>query len=264
MENGNNTEKTIALGWIDSGDIKSGFAAYISQILLHRSNVVKNVIAASGPYLSNNRNRLVESFLSTECEWLFTLDSDVLVSLESFDALVEAADKDKYPIVGGKYFIPINGQVRVAAMVKNEDNPMLGTWIENLSTYIVDDLHSIGVGFAMIHRSVFEKIKDSEPNNPLPWFQDYWKNIYNENNQDTGGWISDDIHFFEKVNNLGINVALCLGATSTHVKDSLLNEESYLSFKKFKRYEDQSITHGYGFAENKRSIWRVFSKNSKA
>jgi hypothetical protein len=256
-----NKNKSITLGWIDTGQVTSGFAAHITQILLHRSDMISDVIVASGPYLSNNRNRMVKGFLDgTQSEWLLSLDSDILVGLESFDTLVDAADEDKYPIMGGKYFLNIDGQIRVSAMTKLDGNHKYGKWLEDFSSYIVEDLHSTGLGYCLIHRDVFEAVR-ANSDSPLPWFQDYWREEVPGIQKP--GWISDDIHFYNQVTSLGINVSMCLGATSSHIKDSLLNEESFLSFNKFKRYEDSNTPiHNYG--EQKRDIWRVFSKKSKA
>lgn len=256
-----NKNKSITMGWIDTGQVTSGFVAHISQILLHRNDLISDVIVASGPYLSNNRNRMVKGFLDgTTSDWLLTLDSDIMVGLESFDTLVDAADEDDYPVMGGKYFLNIDGEVRISAMTKLDGDYRYGKWLTDTSSFIVEDLHSIGLGYSLIHRDVFEAVR-STSNHPLPWFQDYWREEIPgiQNN----GWISDDIHFYNQVNALGINVSVCLGATSTHLKESRLNEESFLTFNKFKRYESNS-KEIHNYAEQKRDIWRVFSKKSKA
>ena len=103
------TEK-IAVGWIDGGQIYSGFAAHMSHLLLNRGAVISDVVVSSGPYLSYNRNKMVELFLKTDADWLFAIDTDLKVTLKDFDQLCETADSEKRPIVGGKYYLPfMNG-----------------------------------------------------------------------------------------------------------------------------------------------------------
>lgn len=84
--------ETIAIGWIDGGSITSGFASYLSQIVLHRNTIINGIVVGSGPYLSQNRNTMVQKFLEeTNADWLLSLDSDLLIDLESFDALIDSA-----------------------------------------------------------------------------------------------------------------------------------------------------------------------------
>lgn len=262
-----NNEK-IAIGWIDSGQIQSGFAAYMSQILLHRNHMISDVIVASGPYLSLNRNKMVESFLdNSKSDWLFSFDSDILVDLHSFDILTNCADKDHYPIMGGKYYLALDGRVHLSAMKKHPEDPKMGLWLQDESRRIVDDLHSVGLGFCLIHRKVFEEIRNKS-DSPYPWFQDAWVDF----NPKLGNasWCSDDIWFFRQVADLGYNVAIDLNTSSTHMKQSKLNDDAYLTFNKYHEYEhkimhNRNSEHNYNdYEQEKKNIWRVFRKESKA
>lgn len=227
-----NSNEKIAVGWIDGGQVYSGFAAHMTHLLLNRSDKVSDVVVASGPYLSYNRNRMVELFLQTNADWLFAIDTDLKVTLDSFDQLCETADSEKRPIVGGKYYLPfLNGtsmQMSAQQLVAGED---FGTWLDPsvaTSTEPVEGLHSVGFGYALIHRSVFEALLQvrEDKSNPLPWFLDYYR-------ADVDMWISDDVYFFMTMHRLlpGINVTFEPRATSTHLKVMALSDDSFLSVR---------------------------------
>jgi hypothetical protein len=254
----------VAIGWIDNGQIMSGFAAHIVNLMLSRPEIITDVVVGSGPYLSYNRNRMVELFLQTDATWLFSLDSDLKVLPESFDFLCEAANEER-PIVGGKYYLPFdNGHtIRVSGMTK-VDGINLGAWIDPNRVFnneIIDDLHSIGFGYSLIHRDVFETVRAqslaANPKNPLPWFKDEWLDEWQN-------WQSDDVYFFKQVNLLGINVALDTRATSHHLKvmhitDSALltirNDFSSNAHNHDNHNHPNDHTHNHGLPSQRVSWW---------
>ncbi len=255
-----NTKVTI--GWIDSGNVTSGFAAYMSQLMLHRSDIISGVVVGSGPYLSANRNTMVRSFLeNTDSEWLLSLDSDLLIDLNSFDNLINALDVDKYQILSGVYYLPMNDSIHIAAMIHEEglDYPV---WIDSnkelITQPIVENLVSVGGGYMAIHRTVFEKILEDAAG-PMPWFQDYWEDYpYDQ-------WITDDVHFFKQVKKYNFNVALCMSATSTHLKTSKLDGDVYLSYLNMSKYQESKNGHEHQYPKLQKSrSWWVKGKGLKS
>ena len=245
--------KNVVIGWIDPGTVMSGFIAYTSQMLLHRNDLINSLVVASGPYLSLNRNKMVEGFLQTDAEWLLSLDSDLLIDLDSFDEMIKHANKETNPIVGGKYFIPLGGNIKVSAQKKHPEVVNGGQFIEDNSELIneplINNLHSVGAGFMLVHRSVFETIAENSTN-PYPWFQDYWQD------HPYDSWISDDIHFFKQVHKHGFNVSLSTRTTSTHLKTSKIDESVFIDFNKFNKEKNANPL------VNKRSgSWRTKGKN---
>jgi len=236
----------VVIGWIDGGTVHTGFAAHLAQILLHRGDRIDSVVASSSPYLSHNRNMMVQNFLATSAEWLLSLDSDICVDLDSFDALLELADKKTHPIVGGKYFLPLNNGQNVVVSATTWDRANPGKYIF-IPTYEaptpVENLHAIGLGYGLIHRSIFESVAKRYPDNPWPWFQDEYR-------ADLDNWVSDDMHFFDKVHKLGdINVTLCTAANSIHLKTAQVTESAFL------RVTTPHSHHGDFGAPKKISWW---------
>jgi len=246
----------VAIGWIDSGSVTSGFAAYIGQILLHRSNIINSVVTASGSYLSANRNTMVKTFLDeTDAEWLLSVDSDILIDINSFDELIQAADVTKHQVIAGKYYLPLDTGIELAAQVWHDTLEGTGQWLDNdderLKNKIIDNLHSVGAGYMLVHRTVFEKILENSAN-PMPWFQDYWMDFPYDS------WCSDDIHFFTQVHRYGFNVALCTTATSTHLKTSRINDDLWVSFQEYNRYQQNKH-----YQSGKTKSWWVKGKGNK-
>jgi hypothetical protein len=224
-----NNEK-VTIGWIDGGTIFSGFAAHVSQLLLNRADRIEGVAVASGPYLSQNRNKMVDVFLETDSDWLLSIDTDLLITLESFDALIESADSEKYPVVAGKYYLPFdNGKSIVVSAQTSTDlanTDVMGHWVtpEMLAHGpLLTNLHSVGIGYCLIHREVFEAVQALNAGKKYVWFKDEWR-------EDWNAWVSDDIGFFNQLRVLGINISLNTLATSTHLKNLKLNDDTYLTF----------------------------------
>ena len=261
-----NNEKVI-IGWIDAGQVLTGFVAHVMQILIQRHDRVTDVLCASGPYLSLNRNKVVEKFLESDADWLLSFDSDVCIKLEDFDKLIAGADSEKRPIIGGKYYLPWDGQDKVvlAAMVKDpevdysqetDEKMFPARWITNFGPdEIMDGLHSMGSGYVLIHREVFLAIRASNQGNRYPWFKDFWAEHHND-------WTSEDITFYRQVRNLGINIALHTGAGSEHLKNMKITEDAFL------QYNRQSHNHGHVHGENRHgnkiiSWWAKSKKSAK-
>lgn len=232
----------IVIAWPDAGSAMSGFVAYIMQILLHRREKISDVIIASGHYLSNNKNSCVSQFLNTDADWLLLMDCDVLVTLESFDTLIDSADKDLRPVISGSYFLPMNDKLFLSAQYKNPEYPDAGYWISDWDKEIIDDLHSVGAGFLLVHRSVYEKIQENNPEKMPQWFQDeYWGYPYYQ-------WISEDIYFCKKVRDLGLNISINTKATSTHLKNVRVTEDNFVKIPQVipAAAPPEKHTHPYG------------------
>jgi hypothetical protein len=248
------TDKVV-IGWIDPGTVLSGFVAHVTQLLIHRNDRISDVIVTSGPYLSLNRNQMVATFLQSDADWLLSFDSDVCIGVDDFDKLVEAADENKRPIVGGKYFIPFSGGTELVLAAQtlrpNAELEDSGEWlIDYEQDVIIDNLHSMGSGYVLIHRDVFRAIQSIHPHNPLPWFKDGWNSKWND-------WVTEDINFYQNARKLGINIAIHTGAGSKHLKSFAVTETQFLQFRG--KVDEDIAAHNERFhnpgAVHKRRTW---------
>jgi hypothetical protein len=103
-----------------------------------------------------NRNKVVEDFMSGPAEWLFFMDDDTVFQRGTITKLVEK----RRDFIAGIYFMP---------GVDRPHNPI--AYQRSKEGYyrpVVDypdgalfQVDSVGMGCTLIHRSVFEKIRDS-------------------------------------------------------------------------------------------------------
>jgi len=250
-----NKNEKIVIAWPDSGSVYSGFVAYIMQILIHRKEKIKDVFIASGHYLSNNKNSCVEYFLKTDADWLLLMDCDVLVTLESFDTLINSADKILRPVISGSYFLPLNDKLVLSGQYKSLEYPDLGYWISDWDKEVIDDLHSVGAGFLLVHRSVYEAVQKNNPDQMPQWFQDeYWGYPYYQ-------WISEDIYFCKKVRDLKFNISINTKATSTHLKNVRVTEDNFVKTPQLIPEGVPAEKHIHPYGNRRKMHWWIKGKN---
>jgi len=258
-------KEKITVGWIDSGLVNSGFIAHLSNILLGRPERITDVVVASGPYVSLNRNRMVQLFLNTKSEWLLSLDSDVCITIDTFDKLVGAANSVTHPVMGGKYYVPFNDGKNIVIgaqkWVDRTDPHALGEWLtpQDIAqaitdgNHIIEKIHSTGIGFTLIHREVFLAIQTLNQGISFPWFDDSYSKEW-----DT--WTSDDIHFWEQCRILDINISINIEAVSDHLKQFKLNDDVYLMANPDIHQHEPNIGHSM---PHRRTSWWAGRKKNK-
>jgi hypothetical protein len=250
-----NKNEKIVIGWPDTGSVYTGFVAFMMQLLLHRRDKIEDVVIASGHYLSNNKNICVENFLKTGADWLLLMDCDVLVTLESFDTLIQSADKNNRPIVSGSYFLPMNDRLYLSGQYKNPEYPDAGFWISDWDKEIIDDLHSVGAGFLLVHKSVYKAIQENNVDKMPQWFQDeYWGYPYY-------CWISEDIYFCKKARDLGFNIAINTKATSTHLKNVRITEDNFVKIPQMIPMGMPAEKHTHPYGERRKMHWWIKGKS---
>ena len=214
-----NPDEKIDIGWITSGTVYNEFATSVMNLLFFRRNIVDGFRSQTGPYIGVNRQRLVVQFLkNSKSDWLLMLDTDVIITFEDFDALMSVANKEKYPVLSGMYFFHFPSQEVAFKVNAQDENGWLTQYPKDT---IVGNLHSVGAGYVLIHRSVFEKIQDDNPDVWAPWFWDGTDKI--------GAETSEDSYFSMQCKRSGIPIALYTGAKSRHIGKMAVTEEHFLN-----------------------------------
>lgn len=127
-----------------------------------------------GVSLTTNRTYLVQEALKTAASHFLFLDDDVVGP----DNLIESLIAMKAPIACGVYMAKKSKKERTLAAWMKAPGGYAGISNIQPSRYVQVDV--TGLGCALIHRSVFERVKP-------PWF------VWEPNS------ISEDFFFFEKV-----------------------------------------------------------------
>lgn len=188
------------------------------------------------------RNTAVKEFLADrDAEWLWWVDTDMGFYPDTVDRLLEAADPDERPIVGGLCFsqrevnpdgmggwrcqatptvfdwttIDVYDERTDQLRVKiGEQQGFAVRWDYPVNT--VTRCSGTGSACVVIHRSVFEKIGDK--------FGTWYTRVPNLS---TGQLVSEDLSFCIRAGALGIPVHVHTGVSTTHAKRLWLAEEDY-------------------------------------
>lgn len=184
----------------------------------------------TGPNLSAARNDVVRKFLAYgKADWLWMVDSDMVFPPDTVERLLEHADPEKAPIVGGLCFgLTNDGDVLPTLFdVVGDDN---GVDVVRYSSWPPDTMMQVGATGAaclLVHKSVFERIRDyAHPDRPdrpgfntaFPWFQEV---------EHGGQPVSEDITFCIRAGWCQIPVYVNTAVQIGHIKDRLLTMESY-------------------------------------
>lgn len=181
------------------------------------------------------RNLAVKAFLDdSEAHWLWWIDTDMGFPPDVVDRLFEAADPVERPVMGALCFANrevdndgMGGKRSLAAPVIMhwskeivDGDVRLGfdtRWDYPPDTVVRCD--GIGMACVLIHRSVFEKVRET--------YGDEWYS--RARNPSTGELISEDLSFCARMMALDIPVHVHTGVKTTHAKRIWLAEEDYWS-----------------------------------
>ncbi len=227
---------SVAVGFIHPGEVSGSFASSLATTILNdrEKGFINHVIdVQSSPRIAEGRSAIVDSFLEhTDSEWLLMIDSDMAWKPEAVHILLEHADVDECPIIGGLCFgggrsIDEYGKPRIFPTIYQlipEQN-----WY---STKIVYDyprnqllkVGATGAAFLMVNRKVFirmanhlNKMPDGS-HNPYPWFAEIVAQ---------GRAVGEDITFCMRAQSLGFPVHVHTGAKVRHRKSTCLDEDLY-------------------------------------
>jgi hypothetical protein len=222
----------VAIGWLDPGVVDGAFMLAVCNLYANHPKVTSLIRIVARGLLSRGRNQMVAGFLAGDCDWLLILDSDMRFKegreLADFDALCSSVHDAERPVVAGLYFGAWPGEFYPQAIplifaCQTGTNSRFVP-LTNYPDNAVFPIDSAGTGCLMVHRSVFERIRD---NSPLPqhqggewcWFQDMPIN---------GDWFSEDHWFCARVRDLGIPIHANTAVVLEHHKSFWLSDKQYV------------------------------------
>lgn len=131
-----------------TGNVKEAFMLSVMNLFEHFD--VQFASVSYGPYVGWARNRAATLFLATDIEYLFFVDMDIAFTRQHVFRLFDSDE----PIIGGMYFIKTTKRL-LPCFVHFAGKGGL------LRTGGVENVARTGTGFMRIHRSVFEKLKET-------------------------------------------------------------------------------------------------------
>lgn len=225
------SQDTIAIGWIDPGVIDGMFALSLLEVYRSRPRVKQLLRVEGSGLLSRMRNEIVAGFLDGGCDWLLMVDSDESFTAADFDKLVTTAHAKERPFVAGLYFGTWSG----GGDIYPQPIPLIfrrsevGTQYAPVYDYPADkviEVHCAGTGCLLVHRSVFETIRERNATQHTGdrwcWFMDMPVN---------GQWFGEDMFFCRAVESCGFPMVAHTGVILGHRKRYWLTEQHFERYR---------------------------------
>lgn len=227
-------EDKVVVGYCNPGMVHAAFHESLLNLLVFDAATSRRIVGGGGRIavqssanISAARNGIVKQFLD-ECdaEWLWMLDTDMTFVDDTLERLLEFADPQRAPIVGGLCFgvddgwlFPTLYDLADVGDGKGLQVVRYHSWPPNAMLQVA----ATGAACVLIHRGVLEKIRarvGSEFSPVFPWYQE----------REHGSMpIGEDITFCLRAGMCGfpvhVNTAVHLG----HVKQHTLTLEGYLA-----------------------------------
>lgn len=223
------TEETVSIVWCDNGMVDGKFTQGIMDVVLKSGVQFETALRAHGNQIARQREEAINYWYNqNKSDWLFWVDSDVVVSPEVFLKLWKKKDAVQKPLITGVYFTTNNPEeplmLPLPTIFKFVDAGDGGFSLERIHPLPKDALikaDAAGMGLVLMHRSVIDKIRKEIPDTTL--FQELG----------TGKkFIGEDIYFFALCSQAGVPLWCDTGATAPHMKRFSFDEHYYNAMTK--------------------------------
>ena len=98
-------EDTLAIAWCDNGMVDGKFMQGVTDVMLHSGVNVTTTMRSQGNQIARQRDKVINYWYEqNKSEWLLWVDSDVVISPETFKLLWDSKDIKERPVVSGVYF----------------------------------------------------------------------------------------------------------------------------------------------------------------
>jgi hypothetical protein len=207
-------QETVSLAWCDNGNVDGMFMLGVTDVLLQSGIKFESTIRSGGNQIARQRDRLINHWYnSNKAEWLLWVDSDVVITPETFMKLWMAKDKMFKPMITGVYFTSDNPEeplmIPMPTIYKfeNTEESVVSKRIHPMPVDQLIQIDAAGMGFILMHRSVVKRIKDEMGDVRL--FAELGKG---------DSFLGEDIYFFALCHQLGIPLYAHTGALAPHMK----------------------------------------------
>ena len=238
-------EEKVVVSYLYPGPLQGEFMESMIHLLMYDTALHQRIVDGGGGFmaskaganLSGPRNDLVKRFLEYgKADWLWMVDSDMIFRPDIVERLLEYADPDKAPIVGGLCF-GFDGEGEIQPTLFGLDRDAAGVvQVVRYHVWEPDAMMQIaatGAACLMLHRTALERIRDYEPpgkpgqvgfNPAYPWFQE---------TEIEGRPVGEDITFCWRAGMCEIPVYVNTAVQLGHVKQRTLTMETYFAANGF-------------------------------
>lgn len=247
---------TVSLCYLHPGQVSHCFHESLASLLFHDATNKRRITSHLDGKLSiqvgsggivSGRNSIVSTFLDkTEAEWLFWIDSDMGFDEDTVDRLIEAADPDERPVVGGLAFALKSDGNKPMGAVRYRAIPTVYAYVDRDDEvgftpqldYPRDELIKVaatGGAIVLVHRTVLEQMRDRfgvEP--PHRWYDPIPR-------PKGGGEFSEDMSFCVRVAALDLPLYVHTGIKTTHEKNGCFLDEEFYDRQEAARPKEQAL-----------------------
>ena len=219
-------KKTVALAYIHPGQVSAYFTESIIATLFWdaaRRRRIKNIYQDwSSANISASRNTVTARFLDRhDADWLLWIDSDMQWSPNDIDRILDVADAQERPIVGGLAFGMSSGEMFPTLYQFAEiDGGLTTVRIREYERDALVRVAATGAAWLLVHRSVLESMRERAVNAAFPRFQ-----APQNGDQPVG----EDITFCLRAGICGPPIFVHSGIRIGHHKSSVLTEALFLA-----------------------------------
>ena len=229
----------MVVGYLHPGIVHAAFMECVVDLLVYDTAFHKRIVSGggrlatqAGANLSGPRNGLVKRFLEYgKADWLLMLDTDMTFRPDLAERLLEFADPEAAPIVGGLCFgFDDKGQIQptLFGLVGDEQHPQVIRY-HQWPPEAMFQVAATGAACLLIHKTALERMRDVQLparggkrgfNDAFPWFQEL---------EHDGEPVSEDIAFCWRVGLCGLPVYVNTAVQLGHIKDRELTMDAYLA-----------------------------------
>jgi hypothetical protein len=208
---------TAAILYPHGGDVAHAFHKSLHDLGVYdrekELNLLRHELSMrSGANICRARNMLVQTFLTTDCEWAWWCDTDMVFAPEALARLLVAAKTADTKIIGGLCVLVGDDGLIPTLFV---DDPDTVTKVShNYPDDAVVEVAATGTGCLLVHRDVFLDIQTAAGGSEWCWFTE-GERIGGDG---IGRWIGEDVNFCLQARALGHQVYVDCTTHIGHVK----------------------------------------------
>lgn len=224
----------VALAYVHGAEVTHSWHQSMMAMLAH--DVAHDQRLIGGGWLATKygtggivaaRNDTARQFVDDmpHCDWLLWIDTDMGFESTSLDRLLEVADPESTPIVGGLCWMMREVGMDGVGGYLVQPAPTIFQWADMNGVkgfqcerdYPRNTMHQVaatGSAFILIHKSAFRIVEQQ-------YGRSWYSPVFNESAQQ---WISEDLAFCMRANACEIPIHVHTGVQTTHYKSLWLDE----------------------------------------
>jgi len=220
-------QETVSIAWCDNGMVDGKFMQGVTDVMLKSGVTFSSTLRSQGNQIARQRQTVIDYWYEkSKSDWLLWVDSDVVISPETFRLLWDNKDAKERPLVSGVYFTTDNPEEplmipmpTVFSFTNKGDGTFGLSRVHPLPENKLIKVDAAGFGFILMHRSIVEKVKAVAPDGQM----------FMEMGRGTK-FIGEDIFFFALCDKAEVPLHCHTGALAPHMKRFSFDEHYYNAF----------------------------------